>query len=48
MMDWLVSTKSFSGVDMLMKAVGKDCTALFSILFWNFICVLVYRSHIEI
>lgn len=24
---------SFSGVDMLMKAVGKDCTSLFSILF---------------
>lgn len=22
----------FSGVDMLMKAVGKDCTSLFSIL----------------
>lgn len=26
----------FSGVDMLMKAVGKDCTSLFSILFWIF------------
>lgn len=48
MMDWLISTKSFSGVDMLMKAVGKDCTTLFSILFWNFIFALVYRSHIEI
>lgn len=26
----------FSGVDMMMKAVGKDCTSLFSILFLNF------------
>ncbi|KAJ0037489.1 hypothetical protein Pint_23970 [Pistacia integerrima] len=26
------------GVDMLMKAVGKDSTSLFSILFWKFTC----------
>ncbi|WRX32547.1 hypothetical protein QQP08_025034 [Theobroma cacao] len=33
----------WSGVDMLMKAVGKDCTALFSILyffFWKLFVIL--------
>lgn len=25
----------YAGVDMLMKAVGKDCTSLFSILCWQ-------------
>jgi len=38
----------FAGVDMLMKAAGKDCTALFSILLLFFfsenILLLVY-SH---
>lgn len=28
---------SFSGVDMLMKAVGKDSTSMFSILYLNFL-----------
>lgn len=31
----------FSGVDMLMKAVGKDCTSLFSILCLNFLPLVV-------
>ena len=42
----------FAGVDMLMKAAGKDCTALFSILLLLFFCIvaenillLVVDSH---
>lgn len=37
-----VGKKKKTGVDMLMKAVGKDCTSLFSILF--VISLLYYLS----
>nr|DAD42403.1 TPA_asm: hypothetical protein HUJ06_000633 [Nelumbo nucifera] len=33
------------GIDMLMKAAGKDCTSLFSILLWVYCPVVMFLFH---